>query len=187
MHKDMVHSLIRSEVAFFDSNPVGRILNRFSKDISIGDIVLPVISTWFIDQLFLITSIILLLCIAIPLSTLAVGFVLACVLYIRFNALLVHRESMKLELVSRSPVASVLGSSLGGLTTIRAYNKLEYFESKFEALVDTNGRALMTFHELSRAIGFYLDLISGFLVISVVFVSLFVRNEENPLLLALGI
>ena len=64
---------------------------------------------------------------------------------------------------------------------------MDFFQSKFEALVDSNGRAFMTFHTLSRALGFYLDVISGFLVIAVVFISLAVRNEDNPLTLALAI
>lgn len=127
MHKQMVHSLIRSEVSFFDSNPVGRILNRFSKDISIGDVVLPVVGSWFIDQLLIVLSIIVLLCVAIPWSSLSVAVVIAFVLFIRFQALLIQREAMKLELISRSPVATVLGISLSGLTTIRAYNKLNFF------------------------------------------------------------
>ena len=123
----MVHALVRSQVAFFDSNPVGRILNRFSKDISIGDMVLPVISTWFIDQLLIVLSIMILLCAAIPWSILAIGAVVTFVLFIRFKALLVQRESMKLDLISRSPVATVLGASLSGLTTIRAYGRLAHF------------------------------------------------------------
>lgn len=45
----------------------------------------------------------------------------------------------------------------------------------------------MTFHQLSRAIAFYLDVISGFLVVAVVYISLAVRNDDNPLILALAI
>ena len=45
----------------------------------------------------------------------------------------------------------------------------------------------MTFHQLSRAIGFYLDVCCGFLGLVVIFVSLAARNDDNPLVLALGI
>ena len=77
MHRDMVHSLVRSQVSFFDSNPVGRILNRFSKDISIGDMVLPLITIQFLDQFLVIFAIMVLLCVAIPWSSLAVAGVVA--------------------------------------------------------------------------------------------------------------
>ena len=87
----MVHSLLRSKVAFFDSNPVGRILNRFSKDISIGDIVLPTLTILFIDQLLFVSSVIILLCVAIPWVILPVALVIALVLFIRFKVLLVQR------------------------------------------------------------------------------------------------
>ena len=32
MHDEMLSSVLRSPMAFFDSTPAGRILNRFSKD-----------------------------------------------------------------------------------------------------------------------------------------------------------
>ena len=41
MHKHMVEKVIRGKILFFDSHPVGRILTRFSKDISVFDILLP--------------------------------------------------------------------------------------------------------------------------------------------------
>ena len=50
LHNDMLRTLLRSKVSFFDSNPVGRILNRFSKDISIGDFVLPFVTNMFMDS-----------------------------------------------------------------------------------------------------------------------------------------
>lgn len=41
LHNDMVTALLKAPVLFFDSNPIGRILNRFSKDIGCMDEVLP--------------------------------------------------------------------------------------------------------------------------------------------------
>lgn len=35
LHNEMFSSVIQAPVTFFDANPVGRILNRFSKDIGV--------------------------------------------------------------------------------------------------------------------------------------------------------
>ena len=41
LHDKMVLALLQAPVHFFDSNPVGRILNRFSKDVGCLDELLP--------------------------------------------------------------------------------------------------------------------------------------------------
>jgi ABC-type multidrug transport system fused ATPase/permease subunit len=37
LHKLMVESVTRAKIVFFDSNPVGRIMTKFSKDILVMD------------------------------------------------------------------------------------------------------------------------------------------------------
>lgn len=41
MHNDMFACLLKAPMRFFDKNPSGRILNRFSKDIGSVDEILP--------------------------------------------------------------------------------------------------------------------------------------------------
>jgi ATP-binding cassette, subfamily C (CFTR/MRP), member 4 len=45
----MLKSVLGTSVRFFDLNPVGRLLNRFSKDISNLDDVLPMALFEFLD------------------------------------------------------------------------------------------------------------------------------------------
>ncbi len=41
VHNDMFHGVIYASMRFFEANPVGRVLNRFSKDQSMADETLP--------------------------------------------------------------------------------------------------------------------------------------------------
>lgn len=40
MHNFVIHRVLRAEILFFDSNPVGRILTRFSKDVTVLDYII---------------------------------------------------------------------------------------------------------------------------------------------------
>ena len=102
----MVNKILRGKVSFFDQNPVGRILNRFSKDVSVGDMVLPTIFSWFFDILFRMMGIFVIVCVAIPYMTI-LNFVIVFVIYIiRKNVLGATKECMKLEGSSRSPIST---------------------------------------------------------------------------------
>ena len=62
----MLSHLLRARVAFFDANPSGRILNRFSKDLAAGDMVLPLITNWFIQISTKILGVLVVVVIVLP-------------------------------------------------------------------------------------------------------------------------
>ena len=41
LHNSMMSAVLKAQVLFFDTNPVGRMINRFSRDIGIMDELLP--------------------------------------------------------------------------------------------------------------------------------------------------
>jgi hypothetical protein len=41
LHNKMLNSVIATKIRFFDLNPIGRVINRFSKDVGIVDFILP--------------------------------------------------------------------------------------------------------------------------------------------------
>ena len=44
----MTEKVLRAKILFFDSNPIGRIITRFSKDIAVFDMVIPVLAVFVI-------------------------------------------------------------------------------------------------------------------------------------------
>ena len=112
LHDKMVVAILQAPVLFFDSNPVGRILNRFSNDIGCVDEMLPktflaavqMVLMIFFQILVTVATNVWLMFLIVPISVLVVFL---------FNYYLkTARELKRLESISRSP------ESLRGLDTI---------------------------------------------------------------------
>lgn len=41
MHKSMTMAVLRADIKFFDSNPIGRVITRFAKDVTVFDLIMP--------------------------------------------------------------------------------------------------------------------------------------------------
>jgi len=123
----MLAALLKALILFFDTNPVERVLNRFSRDTSIMDELLPDVFLEAVQlMLFSIGSVIppsvLNRWIILPATSLVVVFVLIARYYIRSS-----RDLRRLKGVNRSSVISHFSDTIGGLITIRAYKREDAF------------------------------------------------------------
>ncbi|XP_011732134.2 ATP-binding cassette sub-family C member 4 isoform X5 [Macaca nemestrina] len=172
LHNKMFESILKAPVLFFDRNPIGRILNRFSKDIGHLDDLLPLTVLDFIQTLLQVVGVVsvavaVIPWIAIPLVPLGIVFI-----FLRRYFLETSRDVKRLESTTRSPVFSHLSSSLQGLWTIRAYKAEERCQELFDAHQDLHSEAWFLFLTTSRWFAVRLDAICAMFVIVVAFGSL---------------
>uniref|UniRef100_A0A3Q2PI33 Multidrug resistance-associated protein 4 n=1 Tax=Fundulus heteroclitus TaxID=8078 RepID=A0A3Q2PI33_FUNHE len=159
LHNNMFNAVLRTHVHFFDVNPIGRILNRFSKDIGQMDSMLPIT---FVDfyQLFLQNvGVVAVAASVIPLILIPVVPLLLFFLYLRRYYLHTSRDIKRLESTTRSPVFSLLSSSLQGLWTIRAFRAEEKLKRTFDSCQDRHTEAWFLFLMTSRWFALRLDSI----------------------------
>ncbi|ETP52526.1 hypothetical protein F442_02503 [Phytophthora nicotianae P10297] len=179
LHDELFRRVLTAPVnTYFDVTPVGRILNRFSNDLDQMDSLLPQQWQNFVQNI-----------------SLSVGGFIVCALasywigvsYIPVIAALgvtgvyfkkTSREVKRLEGISRSPVYNLLGETLNGVQTIRAFKMQSTFEQMNANAVDENASFFFIYWAAGRWLAVRLDTLS---VVVIFVVSLYLVATKGQL------
>ncbi|KAK3844230.1 MAG: hypothetical protein J3R72DRAFT_482430 [Linnemannia gamsii] len=163
LHQQLLRKVSRAKVRFFDTTPIGRIVNRFSSDIStIDDDVSNGLQGLF-GSFVTILGIIVIISANMPLFMIPAVFIV--VIYGIIGALYVpiSRDLKRLNSNSRSPILNHFNEALNGLPTIRAYGFEKRFLSKNLINQDNNNRTFFLLWSTNRWLHWRVD-IAGALV-----------------------
>ncbi len=179
LHNNMVDAVVRAPMVFFDNNPTGKILNRFSRDMSIMDKVLIVC----VDRLIEFNA------------AMSTGFILACVVNIYFFTPIVILLSFSIYLLLRVSRPSIVRlrimettllpyaqafmlESLEGITTIRAFDAKGFCISSLHRYLADWSKAALALIEVNRWSTFYLACTNYFFFV-VLLLGSFVILQTN--------
>ncbi|KAI0167068.1 ATP-binding cassette transporter protein YOR1-like protein [Hypoxylon sp. FL1284] len=162
--RQAVTRTLRAPMSFFDTTPLGRITNRFSRDVDVMDNNLADAMRMYFLTLAMIISVFALIIaffhyFAIALVPLAILFVLAASYY-RASA----REVKRYESVLRSVVFAKFGEGLNGVASIRAYGLKERFITDLRNAIDEMNSAYYLTFSNQRWLSTRLDTIGNALV-----------------------
>ena len=135
LHSKMLFSILRAPVLFFDTNPSGRMINRFAKDIGYMDETLPgyLLLVW--QRMVFFVGAVVLVSVSNPWLNLgSVPFVLLSV-YLARRAFGPARELKRLEATSTSPMYAHFSETVEGIVTIRSYRRQDDFTEKYYRFV----------------------------------------------------
>ncbi|KAK3063199.1 Transporter of the ATP-binding cassette (ABC), partial [Teratosphaeriaceae sp. CCFEE 6253] len=121
IHRDLMESVTHARFRFFDSTPLGQMMNRFSKDIEAVDQEIAPVAVGVVHCFASIITIIVLISVITPGFLIAGVFITALYFLIGKFYINSSRDLKRLESVQRSPLYQQFGETLSGMTTIRAY------------------------------------------------------------------
>lgn len=154
IHRRLLDQVVKATVSFFDTTPLGRILNRFSSDLYSVDDSLPFILNILLANIFGLLGMLVVISYGLP--WVLVPLLPLAVLYYRIQHFYRHtsRELKRLYSLTLSPVYSHFSETLTGLGTIRASGNSTRFKEESARRLEQNQRCLF----LSNAAGQWLEI-----------------------------
>lgn len=157
LHQSLLNSVTRAKLQFFDTTPLGQLMNRFSKDIEAVDQDVAPIAVGVLGCLFSLITIVVLISAITPAFLVAGLFITIIYFAIGQFYLRSSRDLKRLESVQRSPLYQQFGETLSGIVTIRAYGDEKRFIRDSQNRVDTHNRPFIYLWAANRWLALRVD------------------------------
>lgn len=159
IHKRMLEAVTRAKFKFFDSTPLGQLMNRFSKDLEGVDQEVAPVAVGAMGCLLSIIMITLLITVITPGFLIPATFIAAMYFFVGKFYLRSSRDLKRIESVQKSPLFQQFGETLAGITTIRAYGEEQRFIRDNMLRINTHSRPFIYLWATNRWLSFRMDLI----------------------------
>lgn len=168
LHADLLHSVLRSPMSFFEVTPSGNLLNRFSKEIDAIDCMIPEGLKMMLGYLFKLLEVCIIVLMATPFTGLVLVPLICLYIFIQVKRYLTVSDVQlsyvlklyyffasglqsfyvaascqlrRLEAVSRSPIYSHFNETVQGTSVIRAFGEQRRFVLQANHCIDNNQEA----------------------------------------------
>ncbi|KAL7915178.1 P-loop containing nucleoside triphosphate hydrolase protein [Trichoderma velutinum] len=186
-HSRILNAVMRAPMSFLSNTETGSLVNRFSQDLRLVDIDLPVSLAIF---LFDIAA-----CIGVTgLAVGAVGYFAASLPFVIIVLLMIQRFYVRtskqlriLEIEHKAPLYSHFLESINGLATIRAFGWTLPYSHKNLSLLDNAQKPSYLLNCIQRWLTLVLDLVVAVLTVLLVVFAVVLRGKLNPSLLGVAL
>lgn len=172
---------------FWDRVPIGRVLNRFSRDANIVDKEMPFAMNMFIA--FLCACLLDFIMSTIGSSQylwfFIIGYFYLCLKLQRYY-MYALRELTRLQAISQSPVVQIFQETLAGVTNIRVFEKETATTQAYWHAIDENYKNQIMLQAVRSWFGIRVELLSLLIIIPGFFFSLWFGKEPGLFAVLLG-
>lgn len=181
VHDLMARRIMRAPMSFFERTPVGRIMNRFTNDVSKLDDTLPRVFRMFFTRLGDTVATFTVIGVAMPKFLVVVVFLVVIYYYYQNYFVAISRELKRLVSVARSPIYAHLQESLNGVDTIAAYDQEDRFKFINTANVNFYSQSLVMTRSTNRWLAVRLQFIGSLVIWSTAMLLVYSLTTDKPL------
>ncbi|CAL8146550.1 unnamed protein product [Orchesella dallaii] len=187
LHSQMLARIMRAPLSFFEVTPLGRIVNRFSRDVDSMDNILPPILRFTLSGIFNIFAALIVISVSTSIFALVIPPVGIVYYFVQRFFVVTSRQLKRLESVTRSPIYSHFGETLSGASTIRAFKQQERFVEEMERRVDHNLRSYYCTVSSNRWLQIRLETVGNSVVFFAALFAVLGRETLSPGIIGLSV
>jgi ABC-type bacteriocin/lantibiotic exporter with double-glycine peptidase domain len=180
-HNKVLNLLMTATMQFYWSTPVGRILNRLSKDVDITDVLLPYALDQFCTHFFYAIGIFVTVAVVYPISLVTFAPIFVVFAIIVYNLRTGTRQFRRIHGAVRSKLFSDLGTTLLGLPSIRAFDAFPRFEQKFQKSADDEVNCFFHVWTMGNYIGLQFNTVVSIFTFLVSIIAISTRSGSGAL------
>ncbi|CCE72990.1 Piso0_000598 [Millerozyma farinosa CBS 7064] len=165
LHIKGFKNILFTPMSFLDTTPVGRILNRFSRDTEVLDNEIGNFMRLFTFSFAQIIGIIILCIIYMPWFAIAVPILFVVFLVVVSFYQASSREIKRIESVQRSFVYSKFTEILNGMQTLKIYDREDFFCNQLNTSIDRTNEAYFISIANQRWLGVHITSIGSVFVL----------------------
>ncbi|XP_037789915.1 canalicular multispecific organic anion transporter 2-like [Penaeus monodon] len=187
IHHRVLDNVLRLPMSFFDTNPSGRIMNRFSKDVDVLDSLLPMLMGAGLSCFAQVATTLIVLVGSTPLAGLVIVPIMVFYYFIQVVYISSARQLRRIESVSKSPIFSHFGESVQGVATLRAFKMEDAFMAESQRRVDLTTKANISNLACNRWLGVRLEFIGNLITFVAAIFSVVGRGDVSAGMVGLAI
>ncbi|KAJ5091867.1 hypothetical protein NUU61_006737 [Penicillium alfredii] len=170
-HRKLLTTVLSAPMLFFSTTDSGSILNRFSQDLQLIDMELPIAAINTVATFFLCLAQMALIGVSSKYAAISFPIVLGILFLIQKLYLRTSRQLRFLDLEAKAPLYSHFSDCIQGLVTLRAFGWQHAMEKKNIELLDYSQRPFYFMFAIQRWLTLSLDLVvAGIAILLIVLV-----------------
>uniref|UniRef100_A0A8B9RF21 ATP-binding cassette, sub-family C (CFTR/MRP), member 3 n=1 Tax=Astyanax mexicanus TaxID=7994 RepID=A0A8B9RF21_ASTMX len=187
LHQGLLDNKFHTPQAFFDTTPLGRIINRFSKDIYVIDEALPSTILMFLGTFFASVATMIVIVSSTPIFAVVIVPLALVYFFVQRFYVATSRQLKRLESVSRSPIYSHFSETITGTSVIRAYGRNSAFVLMSDMKVDENQKSYYPGIVSNRWLGIRIEFIGNCIVLFAAVFAVLEKENLSPGLVGLSV
>ncbi|KAG0275987.1 hypothetical protein BGZ95_008143 [Linnemannia exigua] len=179
LHERLLEKVLRLPMSFFDTTPLGRIVNRFSSDILSVDELIPWNVFHSVICIFSVLATIIVIALNTPIFLAVVPFLVIIYGLVQAYYVRSSRALKRIDSVSKSPIYQHFSETLTGVTTIRALGADKRFIAENAARADVSANAYFAWIVTNRWLQIRLECLGSVIVLSAALFAVLARDSLN--------